>query len=200
MSAFTIEEKNLLVSLVNKYKDVIENKKTDANSNKEKTRKLDTEHKQNILKTGRGPPPPLPANDSLTEQIRNIIPTINFEIENPYDSNVLTENLNESSENCIIYIDYIESTPTEEKENTKRSKSTQPTQPTDSQLPIITDQRNKRKKESQEKEKRKADGVTHSRNKLIDLEARLRVKKMKDAIKQQSELHTKKLAVLEAER
>ncbi|KAL1516354.1 hypothetical protein ABEB36_000273 [Hypothenemus hampei] len=36
MSAFIAEEKNFLVSLIEQYKNVIENKKTDANSNRAK--------------------------------------------------------------------------------------------------------------------------------------------------------------------
>ncbi|KAL1489678.1 hypothetical protein ABEB36_013620 [Hypothenemus hampei] len=70
---------------------------------KNRTRKLDTDFKYSILKMGGGPSPPLPVDDPITQQIRAIVPTINYEIENVYDSNHLlteiqTENLTESLE------------------------------------------------------------------------------------------------------
>ncbi|KAL1516193.1 hypothetical protein ABEB36_000112 [Hypothenemus hampei] len=236
MSAFTAIEKNALISLVQKFKNIIETKKTDATTNKAKadawmqigvlfnsrfptrsdkqlkklwdnlknrTRKIDTQYKYNILKTGGGPPPPSPADDAITQQIRSIVPTINFEIANEYDSNhLLTKNLNESSENSNnIEPLYIE----ENIENTQQTESI-----ILNDLPYATTERPKRtnilqerKKRTnilQERKKRKVSGVRDSRSKLIDLEARLRIRKMRESIKQQTDLFEKKMSVLESER
>ncbi|KAL1487707.1 hypothetical protein ABEB36_015614 [Hypothenemus hampei] len=162
---------------------------------KNRTRKLDTEHTYKILKTGGGPPPPQPANDPITEEVRRIVPTISYQIENPYDSNnVLIEEI-ESSENHNILI---EVTNAEEKENMQPIEPTQPIDTTTDQQ-LTTEQR-KRKKKLENRQKSKVAGVIQSRNRLIDLEARLRVKKIKDAIKQQVTLHLKRMSVLQTEK
>ncbi|KAL1488996.1 hypothetical protein ABEB36_014775 [Hypothenemus hampei] len=126
MSAFTVDEKNLLIFLIDQNKHFIENKKTDANTNrakaeiwskittafnsrfsartekqlkklwdnmKNKTRKIDTEHKKEMLKTGGGPPIQQ-YDDSISERVRSIVPTINFEIQNVFDSNYLPQEEN----------------------------------------------------------------------------------------------------------
>lgn len=50
-----------------------------------RTRKSDTKRKYEILATGGGPPPP-EENDPIAERVHAIVPTINLEIENNFDS------------------------------------------------------------------------------------------------------------------
>ncbi|KAL1516465.1 hypothetical protein ABEB36_000374 [Hypothenemus hampei] len=218
MSAFIAEEKNFLMFLIEQYKNVIENKKTDANSNrakaeawhkicvsfnsrfskrtekqlrklwdnmKSKTRKLDTEYKINMLKTGGGPPPQ-EHEDVIAERVRSIVPTINFEVDNVFDSN---SNIVPQPETCNQTIKAINELP-------------------ESQNNLVMEDTNIQENKENIRKPRKIRKVAVRKTKLpsrdqlsrlIDCEARLRVQKVKEAIQQQEQLHKTRMAVLAAE-
>ncbi|KAL1516355.1 hypothetical protein ABEB36_000274 [Hypothenemus hampei] len=148
---------------------------------KNKTRKEDTEYKRSILKTGGGPPLQ-EHGDAITEKGRSIVPSINFEVENVFDSNSYTV----------------------PQPNTMCNQTTKSiNELLESQSNLLKDQENKennRKPRKIRKAVRKIKLPSRERlSRLIDCEAQLRVQKMKDAIRQQEQLHKTRIAVLAAE-
>ncbi|CAH1108556.1 unnamed protein product [Psylliodes chrysocephalus] len=163
---------------------------------KQRTRKSDTERRNYTLQTGGGPPPQ-DNNDPIEEQVRAILPTIDFEIKNNFDSIALFEaakNVDETATSSItthkepgaysfhsltILDDHDYKRVTVEKGNESIKKD--------------TGEFKKRKRGRFNKENRKK--YTH-----IDEEAALRKIKLEESMEQQRELHNVKMEAAKEEK
>ncbi|XP_066595454.1 myb/SANT-like DNA-binding domain-containing protein 3 [Prorops nasuta] len=251
-------EKELLISLVNEHKNIIENPKTDGpsmilknkswrtitedyaklcNSNgvtslrsegqlkrcwtnlKYRCRQAESKRKQELLRTGGGPMEIIETDKNLNEQVRAIVPTINLTLENSYDCTGKMEavlKVNNLKNYCTnkkkkLYTEindvlrvcsknsgsllrpYVKSS---EKVNCRK-------RPLLSSIGKVNDSfilDNLENQSSKIKEwKNEETFKDKKKGSLIEIEHGIRIAKVKDYIKQQAELHSEKMKVVENE-
>ncbi|KAJ8913798.1 hypothetical protein NQ315_002704 [Exocentrus adspersus] len=181
---------------------------------KQKTRKCDSDIKHKTLLTGGGPPPE-DDNDPINEMVRAIVPTINFEVKNTFDSVGQIKCLEKKYDteesdinNIEIYYERDNGDEQSDQENdmlenitvmplTSKHENVNETNTSQKQTEISPTTPCKKKKQVPLGRKRKLDTTT-----VDDLhtESALRIKKLQISIEQQEELHNLKIEVARAEK